>query len=165
MEFENFIRDTVSNIKPSSIALYADVVLVESYFEFITRVLLGQFELSDIEERKWKQSVCIDRLASKKSQTFDQNDKAIFHAVRALRNKMVHNILFKPDIKALKEFIKTCFNKELGLSKEHRCSTSFEELERTFCHQIVTAYAKMTNKFKRQVDKKIADYLKTKTDS
>ena len=37
-EFEDFIGDTVSNIKQSSVALYANVVLIESYFEFVTRI-------------------------------------------------------------------------------------------------------------------------------
>lgn len=157
-EFEDFIRDIVSNMKPSSVALYANVVLVESYFEFITRTLLEQFELSEEDEAKWKQSDSIDQL--KKLNKIDQNDKQIFHAVRQLRNKVVHNITFKPDLNTLQEFMRKCFNKKLDPAGEHRCKSSCEELERIFCHQIVTAYAKISNKYKQQVDKKIADYLK-----
>lgn len=160
IEFEDFIRDTVSNMKPFSVALYANVVLVESYFEFITTILLEQFELSEEDECKWKQSVAIDQLASKKLKIIDQNDKQIFHAVRKLRNKVVHNIRFEPDLERLKEFMRTCFNKKLDPADECRCLSSSEDLKRIFCHQIVTAYAKISNKYKQQVDKKIADYLK-----
>jgi len=162
IKFEDFIRDTVSNIKQPSVALYANVVLVESYFEFITRILLGQFELSEEDEEKWKQAVAIDQLASKKLKIIDKNDKEIFHAVRKLRNKVVHNIRFEPDLKRLQEFMQTCFNKKLDPADEHRCSSSSEELERKFCNQVVTAYAEISRKYKRQVDKKTADYLKTK---
>ena len=52
-----------------------------------------------------------------------------------------------------------CFNKKLDQAEKDRCSSS-EGLEKIFCHQIVTAYAKISNKYKRRVDEKIADYLK-----
>jgi|LGVF01.1.fsa_nt_gb hypothetical protein len=158
-EFEHFIRDTVSNMKYSSVAMYANVVLVESYFEFITRILLDQFELSEEEGAQWKQSIAIDQLASKRSKRISQDDKEIFHAVRKLRNNVAHNIRFEPDIKILQEFIKTCFGEKLESAVMQRCSSS-EELEKEFCNQIVRAYAKISNEYKKQVDEKIADYLK-----
>lgn len=159
IEFEEFIRDTVSKVKQSSVALYMNVVIVESYFEFITRVLLEQFELSEEEEKKWKQSVAIDQLAGKTHNIFDQHDKKIFHAVRKLRNKVVHDITFRPDLEILQKFMKKCFNKELDPEDKHMCQSSCEKLERTFCHQIVIAYAKMANKYKKLVNKKIINYL------
>lgn len=161
IEFEDFIRDTVSTIKYPLVALYANIVLVESYFEFITRILLGQFELSDEEEDNWRQCDAIDKLASKQLKIIDQNDKEILHAVRKLRNKVVHNIRFEPNLKRLQEFVQTCFNEKLDPSYEFRCSSSQEELEKIFCSKIVYAFALISNKYKQQVDHKIADYLKT----
>ena len=158
-DFEDFIRDTVSYTKQTSVALYANVVLVESYFEFVTRILLEQFELSEEDEDNWRQSVAIDQLASKKLKIIDQDDKEIFHAVRKLRNDVVHNIRFEPDLERLKEFMQTCFNKKLDPANGIRCASSSEELNRIFCHQIVTAYAKISNKYKKQVGERIADYL------
>ncbi|RLB06533.1 MAG: hypothetical protein DRG50_05400, partial [Deltaproteobacteria bacterium] len=66
IEFQNFIKDIASNMKYPSVALYADIVLIESYFEFVTRILLGQFELTEEEEDNRKQAAAIDQLAGEK---------------------------------------------------------------------------------------------------
>ena len=72
----------------------------------------------------------------------------------------MHNIRFEPDLDTLQEFMHKCFNRNLDLAEKYRCSSSEEELERIFCNKITEAYAKISSKYKNQVDEKIAEYLK-----
>lgn len=158
-EFEDFIRGVASEkIEPFG-GLYVLIAAVESYFELIVRVLLDKIGLSKAQLRKenYTQKKAIDELYNKK--LIDEESKNILHEVRELRNDMLHDVLYKPDLNRLQEFMQKYSNKKLDPADEYRCSSSSEELERIFCHQIVTAYAKISNKYKKRVDKKIADYL------
>ena len=159
-EFEDFIGAVASKkIEPFG-GLYVLIAVVESYFEFIARVLLDKIKLSEAEKKKWKHGNAINMLAGKKRKLIDEEDKNILHEVGQLRNDMLHDILYQPDLKRLKEFMQKSFNEKLDQADEHRCSSSPEKIESLFCAQVVTAYAKISNKYKHKVDGKIADYLK-----
>lgn len=158
-EFEDFISGVASKKIELFGGLYVLIAVVESYFEFITRVLSDKIELSKGEKWGLKHCGAINELAEKK-RLIDEENKEIFHQVRLLRHVMLHDILYQPDLKKLKEFMQTCFDEKLDPADEDRCKSSPDEIERILCHKVVTAYAKISNKYKHQVDKKIADYLK-----
>jgi len=159
-EFEDFIREVASKkIKPFG-GLYALVAVVESYFEFMARILLDKIELREADKKKWVHGTAIDMLAGKKMRSIDEEAKNIFHEVRKLRNDMLHDILYEPDLNRLQEFMQNCFDRELDRREKEKCSSSEEELERIFCNKITEAYAEISNKYKKQIDEKIAEYLK-----
>ena len=158
-EFNDFLKNTVSKTQPAFVALYSNVVLVESYFEFITRMLLEQFVLTPSQERNWKQATAIDQLAGRHFRIINQDDKEILKAVCELRNKIVHNIRYEPDISTLKDLKrKITPSSNWDDSDEARFQDS-EALYRETCHQIVIAYAKITHNYERKVDQKIVNYV------
>ena len=92
----------------------------------------------------------------------NNDDKKILHAIRDLRNKLVHNIRFEPDFGQLQKFVKDCFNEDIDTAEKQRCSKP-EETERIFRNQITKAYSIISNKYKKQIDKNISAYLKSTT--
>lgn len=172
-EFEDFIRKVASKEIKQFGGLYVLVAAVESYFELIVRALLDKIELTIDEKKCYKHGKAIDilygeekELCGKKvrlrTRLIDEQARNTFHEVRELRNDMLHDILYKPDLERLQTFVQKCFGDRLDPAEEERCKSSEEELERVFCNKIVQAYAKISNKYKRQTDEKIANYLETK---
>lgn len=159
MEFENFIRGIASNkIKPFG-GLYALITVVESYFELISRVLMDKIGLSkaDLKRKENNQENLTKDLLNEGS--IDEVTNEIFHEVRKIRNDLVHDVLYKPDLRRLQEFVKTCFNSELDPAEIQMCLLSEEKLEQIFCNKITEAYCYVSNKHNKQVEMKLAEYI------
>lgn len=137
--------------------IYTAVAVVESFFELMTMALLRKLGSA----RKPRQKTAITKLFSTTGKMPDREAEAIFNEVRELRNDMLHNVLYQPDINRLKDFMQKCFGERLETAEEIRCGESEEQLERIFRHKITTAYAQIVGKYKKEVDMKISDYIKT----
>ena len=173
-DFEDFIGRVASEKTKVFGGLYVLVAGVESYFELLVRVFLEKIKLTESEKKTYKHRKAVNVLSGKEEEIcgktmqssprmINEQDESILHEVRKLRNAMMHDVLYRPDLNSLKQFVRDCFDEELDQAEKRRCSSSDVELERVFCAKVTRAYSEICNRYKQKVDKKIADYLRNET--
>ena len=166
LAFENLIRDAASESN-----LYVVIAVVESYFEFMVRVLLDKIRLTRSEQKEYWHGRAFDVLHGKRrkllgkmmklpAKVIDGNASNILHEVRKLRNDMLHDVLYEPDLQRLETFMGKCFETPLDPRSREQWKSSQDKLQWQFCHQVLTAYVQIVNKYGHEVDSRIAEYLK-----
>ena len=152
-EFEDFAKEVASSPEREKGRLYSLVAAVETYFEFVCKVFLGKFKGRSPKQRK-----SINKLHKRK--IIDREARDIMCEVRELRDDMLHDLFFEPDIGRLRRFKKKCFSEDLNPADEYKCKDQ-GELERMFTHEVTKAYAGISSKYKSKVDIRIKSYIES----
>ena len=149
----SFIGEVASDPERENGRLYSLVAVVETYFEFICRVFLGKFK-----GKGPKQGKSIKKL--RKRRIIDDEAKNIMQEVKKVRDDMLHNLFYAPDIEQLRTFKKKCFDEDLNPGDEYICRDQ-DHLEQIFSSVLTKAYTIIANKYKDEVDRLINTHLKS----
>lgn len=154
LEFESFVSSVASRRECEDSRLYILVAVVETYFELVTQVLQARLGSSHLP----KQSKRIQDL--KTATAIDSRLASIMDQVRCLRNDLLHDLLYEPDMARLKAFKKICFGEELSAGDEAMLQEA-DQREWYFAHLVTRAYAEVYNALESRVGAEIANYLAT----
>lgn len=150
-EFEDFIQSIVSDEKHKQKRLYLLVAAVESYFELLTRVLLGK-----IGGRMPKQEKAIACLVA--NATISAETAKIMNQVRRVRNSMLHDLLYDLPADRVVEFKSECFGETFNVAEALRLDDP-DEREWLLIRELTRAYCQVVNACKHEVDTRISVYL------
>lgn len=158
-ELGDFIRHVASSPKGEGVRLYSVVSIVQTYFELVTKALVG-----NLKDEDW-QGTRIQKLGDTRS--IDQKTRDILTIVNTLRNDMLHDPLslfqrYKLDQSNLIDFKKKL--DEPIQAEELKQELSIAEdpdrlLEDKFSWAVVLAYVKVYNAHHQEVQKNINSYI------
>lgn len=141
-QFRTFLAEASHNEAKFDKQLYLMTGIVETFYEFVARVLDGK-----VRSRE-DQAPLLKKLRD--DGTIALTQYAIMNETRDLRNKLLHDLTYSPDVPKLVALVKACFDEDW--SPAHTAGLSdAAAIEFQMTHQVIRGYCVIDNQLQRQI--------------